>query len=214
MMQPQPPAFLPPATSPNAPAAVTIFGVLHLVFAGVGILGALYGILVAIVGNPMEGFMVNGGPEMKAQMEMQAAMQEKTGPMTLATSIVSLLVSIPMIVAGIKLLKRHPNAIGWSNAYAISSLGAKILNLILAVNIMIPAMTEMMDKMIRTASGPKGPGMPPGFLSIMSTFMVVGTIIGVVITCTYPALTLFFLNRPAPKDWIAGGRKPQENGNG
>ncbi|MES2921274.1 MAG: hypothetical protein V4819_07000 [Verrucomicrobiota bacterium] len=188
---PQGPASIPPAML-GEPPAVKVFGILHLVFAGIGLIGAVWGLVIAAVGNPFLKF-TPAGPELDAQI----ALQEKINPMTLTSGILSLLVAVPMIVAGIQLLRKRKNGLKWSNTYAWSSLGAKLINLVLAVTIMIPAMQEMTQGILAQSKAPSAVS------GIMSGFMAAGTILGIVITCVYPILTLVLLNRPATKTWFA-----------
>ncbi len=191
----QGPPTLPPALAGDPPA-VKVFGVLHLVLAGIGILGALWGLFIALVGNPFLKSL-QSIPEMKAQYDIQIAMQEKIGPYSAITSALSLLIAIPMIIAGIKMLKKRRTGLKWSNIYAISSLGAKVAILIITITILVPAMQEM-------TRGIAGKGKTEEtFTNIMNMTMTGSAIIGVVITCIYPVLSLAILNRPATKAWFA-----------
>ena len=182
------------------PPEVNVLGIMHLVFAGFGVLGAIWGLFVAIAGNPFLKMMPHN-PHMTQQFDAQMAMQEKISPMTITGSILSLLVAIPMIIAGIQMLRKRRNGLKWSNIYAFSSLGAKFINLILALTILIPAMREMSEKMMG------GTRLPGGTQNIMSGFMAGGALGGVVISCVYPILTLVLLNRPTPKAWFASLEK-------
>ena len=181
---------LPPALL-GEPPAVRVFGILHLVFAGFGLIGAGWGLFVALVGNPFLKF----GPA--SQMDAQIAMQSKISPVTITSGILSLLVAVPMIIAGIQLLQKRRNGLKWSNTYAWSSLGAKLINLVLAVTIMIPAMQEMTQGMLASSKA------PAAVSGMMSGFMAVGAIGGVVVSCVYPILALALLNRPATQAWFA-----------
>jgi len=178
------------------PPVVKVMGILHLVFAGLGLLGAVWGLFIAIVGNPFLK-MMPATPEMHAHLEAQMAMQEKIKPMTITSSTLSLLVAIPMIIAGIKLLRKHKDGLKWSNIYAVSSLAAKVVNMVLAVTILIPAMREMTQGIMAKSH------LPGSAESIMGGFMAGGAIGGALISCAYPLLTLVLLNRAAPKAWFA-----------
>lgn len=180
-----------PSALLGEPPAVKVFGILHLVFAGFGLIGAGWGLFVALVGNPFLKFSPAG------QMDAQIAMQTKISPMTITSGILSLLVAIPMIIAGIQLLQKRRNGLKWSNTYAWSSLGAKLINLVLAVTIMIPAMQEMTHGMLASSKA------PAAVSGMMSGFMAAGAIGGVVVSCAYPILALALLNRPATKAWFA-----------
>jgi len=178
------------------PPVVKVLGILHLVFAGFGLLSAVWALFIAVVGNPFLKLMP-ASPQMSAQMELQLSMQEKIKPFTLTTTALSLLVAIPMIIAGVKMLRKHKDGLKWSNIYAVSSLGAKVVNVILTVTILIPAMREMTQQMMG------GSRLPGSAESMMGGFMAGGAIIGVIISCVYPLLTLVLLNRTAPKAWFA-----------
>ncbi len=178
------------------PPVVKVMGILHLVFAGFGLIAAVWGLFIAVVGNPFLKLMP-ATPQMSAQLEAQLAMQEKIKPMTMTSSALSVLVAIPMIIAGIKMLRKHKDGLKWSNIYAVSSLSAKVVNLTLSVTILIPAMQEMTRGIIGKSH------LPGSVESIMSASMAGGAIIGVVFSCAYPLLTLILLNRTAPKAWFA-----------
>ncbi len=178
------------------PPVVKVLAILHLVFAGLGILSAVWGLFIALVGNPFLKLMPST-PQMSAHLDAQVAMQEKILPLTLTTSIFSLLVAIPMITAGVKMLKKHKDGLKWSNIYAISSLVAKVVGMVLSATILIPAMREM-SRSVMT-----GPGIPSGAETMMSSLMVASAIGGALISCAYPLLTLILLNRAAPKAWFA-----------
>ena len=102
-----------------------------------------------------------------------------------------------MVIAGIKLLKGRRNGLKWSNGYAWASLSAKAINLILAVTVVLPAMTAMTDDLMRDS------GVPAGAENVLSGAMLGGMIGSVLISCVYPVLTLVLLNRPATKAWFA-----------
>ncbi len=185
-----------PCIITEMPPVVKVLGILHLVFAGFGLLGAVWGLFIAIIGNPFMKLMP-ATPQMSAQWEAQLAMQEKIKPFTLTSTALSLLVAIPMIIAGIKMLGKRKDGLKWSNIYAVSSLGAKAVNLVLTFAILIPAMQEMSKGMMG------GTRLPGSAETIMGGFMVGGAIVGVILTCVYPLLTLVLLNRAAPKAWFA-----------
>lgn len=179
------------------PPAVKVFGILHLVFAGFGVISAIWALFIAFVGNPFLK-MAGTNPQLGEQIDAQIAMQAKINPVSITSSILSLLVAVPMIVAGVLLLKERKNALKWSNAYAWSSLGAKTINLILAVTILVPAMQEMTRGILKTTP------MPGPASDVMSMAMAGGAIGGVLVSCIYPIVTLVILNRPATKEWFAG----------
>ncbi len=178
------------------PPVVNVMAILHLVFAGFGVIAAAWGLLSAILTNPILK-LTQSNPELTDQLSAQMEMQKEILPLTITSSILSFLVAIPMVVAGIQMLRKRRNGLKWSNTYAISSLGAKCINLILTFAIMVPAMEGMKEEMM------KGAPMPASASDAMTGVMVGGAVAGVLVTCVYPILTLILLNRPSVKSWFA-----------
>lgn len=123
------------------PQTVKIFGILHLVFAAFGTMGIAWALLTAVTGNPFASFGPQT-PEMAAQAEMQAQMQDKLMPMNVISNVIAIVVTILMVLAGIKLLKKKKDALKWSNRYAIASIFAKVVGLIMTFAFMMPVMKE------------------------------------------------------------------------
>ena len=187
----------PPMPLPQGvPAAVSVFGILHLVFAAVGVLTGAWGLFVALAGNP---FLKAGGgnQEIDRQIQMQEQMQANMGPTAYVGGILTLLVAVPMIIAGIKLVKRRKSGRKWSNIYAFSSLGAKLVNLVLALIFVLPAMQSMSRGIMEST-----PDLPDSAANMMGGFMAAGAIGSVVISAFYPVLALILLNRKPVKAWF------------
>lgn len=197
----QPPAYTPEqlaeAQSANQsqigePQTVKIFGVLHLVFGAYGVFSVLSGLVVIFFGNIfMKVFPQT--PELAAQAQAQAEMNDKLMPMNIIATLLTIVVTAFIITAGVTLLKKRRSGLKWSNRYAISSIVMKIIVAVLTVTITYPAMKEMMQSQA-----------PGGATSgAMEIGMIGGALIGVLLPVIYPILTLVFLNRPATKDWFA-----------
>lgn len=185
-------AAVPPPVPQVKPPAVTVFGVLHLVFAGLGLLMAAWSLFGLFMGDVFSGLTS------QQQMAAQAALQEKMNPMTIVSIVCSVIVAVPMIVAGVKLLRNGKGALKWSNAYAYLSLFTKLVSVVLVFVIMVPAMDEMAE----TITG--GEPLPGGMSKWISGSMVIGALLGAVVSCIYPVMTLIFLNARGPKAWFAG----------
>lgn len=196
---PQGPPYIPQAMV-GEPPAVKVFGILHLVLAGVGSISAIWGLFIAIIGNPFMKLMPST-PEMKAHLEAQEALQAQMLPLTITSSIISLLVAVPMIIAGVKLLKKRKDGLKWSNIYAWSSIAAKMITLVLTATIAAPAMKEMSEGLMKSS------GAPSAAAGAMSGVMTGAAAVGVLISCTYAIVTLVVLNRPATKAWFASRPK-------
>jgi predicted small integral membrane protein len=175
------------------PQTVKIFGIMHVILAGYGILMSAFALIVAFTGNPILKLMPKNSA-MAAQAQMQAEMQEKMMPATVISTVITVIIAVLMLIAGIKLLKKRKDGLKWSNRYAWTSLAGKAVNLVFAFTFTLPLMSEMTKSMSHGRAG-----MPAAF----DTIVVASTIFGVLIMCVYPILALVLLNRPRTKEWFA-----------
>lgn len=193
-MQEQPPALSPEEVARlsareyaqlGQPQTVKVFGILHLVFGGFGVLMILWTLYVSFVGNP---FMRLAGNTPQAQM--QADLEREMMGYALVSTAVLALITVLILIAGILLLKGRKSALKYSNAYAWLSIGTKIINL-LVYFLYVQPMTE--DVMNSHTYGMAG----------VQTTIIVVTLISMLASMIYPSLTLVFLNRPKVKTWFA-----------
>lgn len=174
------------------PQTVKVFGIMHVLLAVYGFGQTVLGSITAFIGNPVYHFMPKT-PQLAKQMELEAQMQDKMLVATVLVLLITSITTVLILIAGIKLLKKRRSGRVWSNRYAWTSLMGKFVTLIVTFVYTIPAMREMAID----------PSMPAAAQSVMRTTMVVGTVVGVLVTCTYPILTLILLNRPKTKEWFA-----------
>ena len=182
----------PPPIQAHKPALLQVFGILHLLAAGYGIITGLWGAYVAFVANPFIN-MVPPGPARDAQETMTRAMQ----PMTVINLAITAVLVLLVIVAGLKLLKAKKDAVKASNRYAIASIVGKVVGGVLVFIYMVPAQRQMIDEQL----GGMG-DVPAGMKTGMDAAMIVGPIMGILFTCLYPVLSLILLNRRSVKDWL------------
>lgn len=194
-LPPQPPPGLPvnPHLPIGVPRIVTVFGVMHIVFAVIGLLSAVWALVTALAGNPFMKSM-GTGPEVQAQL----AMEEKVRTVTMASSGLSILIGIVMIIAGIKLLKGRRDGLAWSNKYAYLSLLGKAANLMIAFMVVIPASREMMGDIMKGAGS-----LPKSATVMMEVFMIGGVVGQILVMAVYPILALILLNRKGLREWFA-----------
>jgi len=98
---------------------VTAFGVLHIVFGGLSIIGAIIGLAgSAAVGGMARGFGASTG-----------------GAVAVAVifSILALAVAVVLLIAGILLMGGKKPALKLSLVYVIASLGVRVLNIIVGL---------------------------------------------------------------------------------
>jgi hypothetical protein len=182
----------PPPVQAQKPALLQVFGILHLLAGGYGIITGLWTAYVAFVGNPFLN-IVPPGPARDAQESMTRALQ----PMTVINLAITAVLVVLVIVAGIKLLRAKKNAVKASNCYAITSLGGKIAGGVLVFIYVVPAQRQMIDQQF------EGMGdMPAGMKTGMDAAMIAGPILGILFTCLYPILALIFLNLRSVKGWL------------
>lgn len=198
-----PSPYLPPSATPPPmpaggllePAAVRVFGILHLILAGIGILMGIW----SLFANQFNAFLFNAdSPEMKAQA---AYMQQMTW-ISIMSGVFMMVLAGLLLTSGIQLVRSRPDGVTWSHRYAWTSIGTKLVSLVVTVAYVLPAMNRMMEDAMGLPAG-----MPPGaadkMTGIMKTFTAITTVATPVISCLYPALALFFLSRPQVKEWVA-----------
>jgi len=178
------------------PNSVTVFGVIHLIMAGIGLVTLLFTLASVLMASTMSKFQAPGlDPAV-----MEEFQQATLWPNLLSAGFTAILMFF-LIVAGIKLLRGKRNALRWSNLYAGSSIATKLINAVVAIVVIGPATQRMMGTMMASS------GAPSNALDSMGGFMANATSIGAVVTqllaCTYPLLTIFLLNRKNIKEWFA-----------
>ncbi len=184
-----------PAPSGLEPPAVKVFGILHLILAGIGILSGLWGLFSTQMMGMFQGMMPNPG-----QAKIQMDYMQELWWVTLMNSIFALTLAGLLLTAGLKLVRSQKDGVLWSNRYAWTSIGMKLVTLVITVAFVLPMMNRMMgDVMANT------PNMPAGSADTMTTMMrammSTSAVISPLISCLYPVLALIFLSRPRVKEW-------------
>ncbi|MBX3740164.1 MAG: hypothetical protein KF712_04190 [Akkermansiaceae bacterium] len=187
---PSPP--IPQPIQAHKPALLQVFGILHLLAGGYGIITGLWSAYMAFVGNPFLN-MVPPGPARDAQESMTRALQ----PMTVINLAITTVLVVLVTVAGIKLLRAKKNAVKASNGYAITSLAGKIAGGVMVFIYMVPAQRQLINQQFQDMGD-----VPAGMKTGMDAAMIAGPIFGILFTCLYPVLTLILLNRRSVKGWL------------
>jgi hypothetical protein len=196
-----PASFAPPALPPGpAPQAVKVFGILHLVFAGFGVVFGLWGFVSMKFLS-----MVQGAAPSDPAIVMQRKYMEDLWPVTVMSSTFMLGLAALLLVAGLKLVRSKPDGIMWSNRYSWTSITAKLISLVVALVYVLPLTNRMMGEIMGNTKG-----MPAGSAQMMSGVMKsvssISTVVTPLLSCIYPLLALYFLSRPAVKAWAASKR--------
>ncbi|MCW1926588.1 hypothetical protein OKA05_28810 [Luteolibacter arcticus] len=196
-----PASFSPPALPQGPPPQVVkIFGILHLVFAGLGIILGIWGFFSMKFTTMIQGMSPND-----PSMVVQRKYAEDLWPVTVMNSTFLLGLAALLLVAGLKLVYSKPDGVMWSNRYAWTSITTKIISLVVVLTYVLPLSNRMMGEIVGNTRGlPAGAaGMMTGMIKSMTSIATIAT---PVISCVYPLLALYFLSRPAVKNWVANAR--------
>jgi len=165
------------SSKPATPVAITVFGILHLVFGVLGIcgLGAGAGGLVVI----------HNVPDMRAADPMID--HPLYWPYMIFSLTIGLINTVIMISAGILLLKWHDLGRKLSMIYAWSAIALGLLGMLYLIISMVSMPWEA------NLQEPEGMG---------QIFGVVLGFIGGLIGLAYPILVLYFLSRPHVREFL------------
>lgn len=205
---PPPPAATPPpmpAGGIQEPSAVKVFGILHLILAGIGFLMGIW----SFFANQLNGvFMNSNSAAFKGRsnyVEAQTQYVEQMNWVSIMSGVFMLALAGLLLSSGIMLVRSQPRGVTWSHRYAWTSIATKLISLVVTVAVVLPAMQRMMDEAMAFPSG-----MPAGaadkMTGIMKSFTAITTVATPLISCIYPALALYFLSRPQVREW-AGLRR-------
>ena len=188
----------PAAAFPNfEPKRVKVFGVMHIVFGGLGFGQVLGNLAMTPFQKQIMSFSSMGSPD--EVMEAQLVMMEKLKPFTWISIVITLILASLIMRAGLRLVKKKPGALPASNLYAWCSIGAKAILLILFFVMVQPIYNEMFESMFDDTT----PGADEALL-VMRIATSVGGILGPLVTMVYPILALTMLNKKIVKDYFSG----------
>ncbi len=206
-----PPLGEPPVVEPKS---IKVFGVLNIVFGSLGAVFALMGIVVLIFLDPLLELLIGvieqnvparPGPAAGDPAVVFEAMRTMMNEMMLANWINyfgAALLAVLILVSGAKLLKRRRDAVGAANLYAWTSLGFKLLGVLLYLTVIHGALMDYYD----TTMSVSGRAMPAGgaaMLRFQKVMAVLSSLTGYALAAVYPVLVLVFLNKPAVRDFLA-----------
>ena len=180
-MSPVSPPDLPPAAPTQVPK---VFGIIHLCYAVLGALVSFAGVAVMF---GMKMMVDNLGDEMK---EVKPLLDAYQGMEVYIYSdvAVKLLMAVILFIAGVGLLKRKPWAIKlsvfWSIARIMAAIGMMIWGLSVSAGFQerLGTVQDAQQEQIQQLS------------------QGVGNIMGIVMICIYPIVSLIFLSKKNVKD--------------
>lgn len=196
---PQTPEAQPPPNLPQQePGVIKVFAIIHLVFGGIGIFSGLWGLLSPLISGRMVGLGMPSSPETDKIVNAQVAYMSEIQWVGVLGGVFTLVLAAMLIVSGIKLLKRQKAGLQWSNRYAWTSIGTKVVNLVVAFLVVVPASNRMVEGMMGELPGGSGGAMG----SWLGAATAIGAIVGGVVVFVYPILTLVMLNRKPVKEFF------------
>lgn len=161
----------------TAPASITVFGVLNLVFGALGVCGVLFAVLGLVLQNmdiPQQP--QNQGVEVLNQHPIY-------GPFQTVNVGINFVMTFVLLLAGIGLLKKRSFGRTLSNTYGVFAILSVLINIFLLAVFLRGELFAL----------PPENGLPIGMIIFWSA--IGGGLVGMV----YPVLLLIFINRPRVK---------------
>lgn len=198
-----------PVYQPKSPK---VFGILHIIFGVLGIFGLLWGFIWLIFYEPFLNWMAEllaeatssaGGagaattPDLSEMMNLIIDLQKETAIANWINMILSLVVTVLIFRAGIKLVRYKRDSLKASNAYAWASLGAKVLGIVLFLTVMAGPTARYNERMNELA------GADAGSSPMEQMAATGGSLLSFIFSMIYPLLALVLLNKPVVKEYLA-----------
>lgn len=174
------------------PASIKVFGIFHLIIAGLGSIGAIYSLVMLQFSSQFSKMMTIAPPEAPATgpSAQELAMNQYMHDTRLFTYIgfgFALVLTVMLIIAGIGLLKRRESGRVMSLRYAWTSISFKMINLLIFLTFMMPATTRYNEAMLS--------GMPTEMGSMMNIVTQVIQVLTLLATFIYPIVVLIMMRK-------------------
>lgn len=198
-MMAQPPPNLAMGTIIEPPS-IKVFGIFHLVVAGLGIIGTIYGLVMLQFSSQFSKMMTIAPPGAPATgpSAQELAMNQYMHDTRLFTYIgfgFALVLTVMLIIAGVGLLKRRESGRVMSLRYAWTSISFKMINLLIFLTFMMPATTRYNEAMLSS--------MPAEMGSVMNIVTQVMQVLSLLAGCIYPIVVLIMMRKENVKTFLA-----------
>ena len=182
------------------PASIKVFGIFHLIIAGLGSIGTIFGLVMLQFSNQFSKLMTMAPPGSSSGASSQ---QEKaviqylgeTRTYTYITSGFSIILAVMLIIAGIRLLKKRESGRVMSIRYAWASIAAKVITLVMMLTFMMPATTRYNEAMFSSIGSGMG--------STMNVVTQISQLVGLAMTLIYPIVVLIMMRKEKVKTFLA-----------
>jgi hypothetical protein len=171
------------------PAQIKVLGILHLVFAGFGLLMLLGNLAIQLFNEKVWASQAQVGGDQAFQAEVSRKMVESLQGYSWLQYAGSAVLTVLLVVAGIGLLKRRRSGLVWSNAYAWSALTLRISSVAYFLAVIVPKLDQIIE---RTTAGK---ATDSTILLVTKASMIGGGVVSSLASCIYPVLVLILLNR-------------------
>lgn len=180
------------------PASIKVFGILHLILAGWGVIGGIWTVLMLLFFGDFLAWMnrLAGGKQPDSAQQAQLAYMQEIAWLNWLQLAFSAVLTVMLLMAGLNLIKTRDKGRVLSVRYAWTSIGMKLVGLALMVAFALPAATRMNEAILGNTSHQFG--------NMMGAMTTVSSLIGMASTLIYPILVLFIINGQKVRDYLAG----------
>ena len=177
------------------PGRLRVFGVCHIVFGGLGLMNVAGGIAWQFLQERLWTGTRSSGPDQV--QEIQNEMYRDLAAYTWITIAMGLILGVLILRAGIALTKRRQSSVRLSNTYALSSIIAKVVGVLLFLLVAMPVIGEAVTAMLAESSAPA-----PAWVGGLQIF--IGAIGGIsfLLSMIYPLCALIMLNKPQVRQYL------------
>lgn len=182
------------------PASIKVFGIFHLIIAGLGSIATIFGLVMLQFSNQFSKLMTMAPPGTSSgasSQQEQAVIKYlgETRTYTYMTSGFSIILAVMLIIAGIGLLKKRESGRVMSIRYAWASIAAKVITLVMMLTFMMPATTRYNEAMFSSIGSGMG--------STMNVVTQISQLVGLAMTLIYPIVVLIMMHKEKVKTFLA-----------
>ena len=199
-------SYTPPSTQPAAgivpvlePKAIKIFGILHVIFGIFGAFAFLSSAVQLLMGDVLIKLQSGGDEDL---FQLQKGMQDQLRSTTIITLVLSLVVTILILRAGIQLLRKKRTAAKASTMYSLVAIGVNVIALVLTLIYTIPALNGYFDDFVEKVGGGVSNPQLESIMGWVKTIIGIGGVILPFLYSIYPVLSLVVLKKKNVTDFL------------
>lgn len=175
-----PPVMEQPSSVPK------VFGIIHLVYAGLGMIGGLMGLANPALAKFTTGPILEIAKKSGKSTEAYESAVAETARYAMMNGVVQIALAILLLIAGLNLIKYQLKGAKLSKIWALARIPLAIVFSFLSMDATKRMMTTQ-NELIGTGN--------PSMDNMMETMGTVGIVFGILMVSVYPILTLIFLSR-------------------